>query len=200
MNSIIRFFAFAMALIFMSCGALPPELQELEGINIFKISDDKKAIILDGVINSSAFKDFKSLSGKYPMVKRVEIVNCEGSINDNVNLKLATYIHKQGFTTHLRDKGLIASGGTDLFLAGHKRTIEKNTRIGVHSWSDNKGIQATDFPKEHKNHKPYIEYYQALGFSEKEAKDFYFLTIHSAPAEDIHWMTTEEIERFGLIK
>lgn len=37
---------------------------------------------------------------------------------------------------HLVDNGVIASGGTDFFLAGTTRRIGDDTKIGVHSWSD----------------------------------------------------------------
>lgn len=173
-------------------------INKLEKLEIFSISEDHKTIVLDGAINSSAFDKFKALSEQYPQAKQIEIINCEGSINDDVNLKLAKYIHQNNFNIHLADNGLIASGGTDLFLAGHQRTIGENTKIGVHSWS---GVlkTATDFPKGHEHHLPYIEYYQAVGFSQQEAEDFYYFTIHSAPANDIHWMTEEEIEKYRVL-
>lgn len=188
-----------ISIIAISCRSLSPEFQKLERLNVFKVSSDKQSIVLDGVINSSAFKDFKKIIDEHPNIKVLEIVNCDGSINDDVNLELANYVYQQGFNTHLNDNGLIASGGTDLFLAGHIRTLGENTRIGVHSWGDGKDIQATDFPKEHNYHKPYIEYYQSVGFSQKEAKDFYFFTINSAPANDVHWMTKTEIKKYNLI-
>ncbi len=190
---------FVISLIAISCKSLPPEFQKLEGLNVFKVSNDKQSIVLDGVINSSAFKDFKKLTDEHPNIKVLEIVNCDGSINDYVNLELANYVYQQGFNTHLNVNGLIASGGTDLFLAGRKRSLGKNIRIGVHSWGDGKDIQATDFPKEHKYHKPYIEYYQSVGFTPKEAEDFYFFTINSAPANDVHWMTVKEIKKYKMI-
>lgn len=188
----------AISTMTISCRSLPPELKKLEDFSVFKVSKDKQAIILDGVINSSAFKDFKKLANEYPTIKVLKIVNCEGSINDDVNLELAKYVYKQRFNTYLNDNGLIASGGTDLFLAGRKRSLGKNIRVGVHSWGDGKDIQATDFPRDHKQHKPYIEYYQSIGFTSKEAEDFYFFTIKSAPTDSIHWMTVKEIELYRI--
>ena len=189
---------FAVSLLVISCGSLPRELQQLEELSIFEISNDKQSIVLDGVINSSAFKEFKELNIENPTIKTLEIVNCDGSINDEVNLELAAYVYQQGFNTHLNDNGLVASGGTDLFLAGRKRSLGKNTRIGVHSWGNGRKTQATDFPKGHKHHKPYIDYYTSVGFTQAAAEDFYFFTINAASADDIHWMTVEEIEKYNL--
>ena len=182
----------------MGCGSLPDELKMLEGLTIFKISNDKKSIVLEGVINSSAYDVFKDLTDENPQIKRLEIVNCEGSINDDVNLKLAKYVHEEGFNTHLNDNGLVASGGTDLFLAGKKRTKGVNTKIGVHSWAG-RNVTATDFPVGHKNHLPYIEYYVSVGFTQQQAEDFYYFTINAAPAESVHWMTASEIEKYNVV-
>ncbi len=85
------------------------------------------------------------------------------------------------------DNGEIASGGVDLFLASVKRTIGKNVKIGVHSW-DEDGSQATDYPRESKEHQKY-----------KEAEDFYYFTINSATAEGIHYMTEEEMNKYKAL-
>lgn len=179
------------------------EFNALQKAKIFMVSNDGKAIILNGVINSSALKEFKALYKKYPSVKTLRIVNCDGSIDDRINLKLASFVHEKGLNTYLEDYGTIASGGTDLFLAGLKRTKGVETQIGVHSWAGNgkkgKLVTAKEFPIDDKNHQPYIEYYKTTGFTQKQAEDFYFFTIHAASAEDIHWMTKEEIRRYQLI-
>jgi hypothetical protein len=174
------------------------EFEKLEKQTIFKVSSNEKAIELDGVINSGAYVEFEKLAKQFPEIKSLNIVNCDGSINDDVNLKLAVYVHEQGFSTHLLANGLIASGGTDLFLAGIKRTTGENTQIGVHSWAGDKET-ATDFPVGHKHHLPYINYYVQVGFSQQEAEDFYYFTINAAPADSIHWMSKEEIKRYKLL-
>lgn len=190
--------AIILLLLNTSCRSLPQELEYLEEQKIFTISPDHKSIVLDGVINSSAFDDFKELATTYPDAKLVIIINCDGSINDDVNLELAAYIHEHGFNTHLKAFGLIASGGTDLFLAGINRTVGENTKIGVHSWAG-EDEKATDFPKGHKHHQPYIDYYKSLGFTPEEAKAFYYFTIYAAGPDDIHWMTAEELKKYKVI-
>ncbi len=187
-----------MILTNISCRSLSPELLALEKATIFNISENQNAILLDGVINSSAFKKFKEITKKYPKIKMLKINICEGSMNDKINLKLAKYINENEFETHLLDNGLIASGGTDLFLAGKRRTIGTNTRIGVHSW-EGIGMKATDFSTGHKYHKPYIEYYQSIGFTIKEAENFYYFTINAAPPEEVHFMNDNEIYKYKII-
>ncbi len=202
----ILFFALiAISTNLTSCkmSSMALEIRELQKATIFSLSEDKTAIILDGAINNSSYDVFKELYEKNKNVKTINIVTCEGSVNDVVNLKLSKYIFSAGLNIHLMDSGFIASGGTDLFLAGKRRTCGINTKFGVHSWAteDRKGILTTamDFPKDHENHKMYIKYYQEIGFSKQAAEDFYFYTIQAAPAQGIHWMTKEEIIKYNML-
>ena len=96
------------------------------------------------------------------------------------------------------DDSSIASGGVDLFLAGVKRTRGDNVKLGVHSWSDESGNQASDYPEDSDEHKANITYYENLGYSSQWAREFYFFTIQAAPASDIHWMTENEITQFNI--
>ena len=190
--------AFLIVLSLGSCRLLlPKEIRELEKREIFSISKDKKKIILNGEINTSAFEKFILLAEQYPTVKKIEIINCLGSINDEVNLELARYIQDNKYDIHLLDNGSVASGGTDLFLAGRKRTMGNNTKVGVHSWA---GLRktATDFPKGHRNHLPYIKYYEAIGFNQKDAEDFYYFTINAAPADEMYYMTKQELKKYNF--
>ncbi len=177
---------------------LPAELRQLEGLQIFAVSDAGDYFVLDGVINSSSFKEFIKLSQLHPNINTIKIAHCGGSINDNVNLQLASYVHEKGFDIHLLDNAEIASGGVDFFLAGIKRTCGGNTKIGVHSWGTDQE-KATDFPKGHKYHLPYIKYYTNVGFTQKQAEDFYYFTIYAASPDGIHWMTEQEIVKYNML-
>ena len=202
---ILIFTLVAVSINLSSCkmSSMALEIRELQKAKIFSLSEDKTAIILDGAINNSAYDVFKELYEQNKSVKTINIITCEGSINDVINLKLSKYIFSNGLNIHLMDSGFVASGGTDLFLAGKKRTCGVNTKFGVHSWATEgrkgKLITAMDFPKDHENHKMYIKYYQEVGFSKKAAEDFYFYTIQAAPAQGIHWMTEEEIIKYKML-
>ncbi|WP_052056445.1 hypothetical protein [Colwellia psychrerythraea] len=91
--------------------------------------------------------------------------------------------------------GMVASGGTDMFLAGVNRTIEAGARLGVHSWSDGSGKVALDYPRDHQEHIKYLDYYSVMGIP----ADFYWYTLEAASAENIHWMTAQEIAQYGIL-
>ncbi|QZT36553.1 hypothetical protein K5X82_15060 [Halosquirtibacter xylanolyticus] len=172
-------------------------MRKLERANIFCISEDKSAIIVDGIINSNALEDFKRLMEEQPDIKKLRFIQCDGSIDDSINLVLGTLIHKNRFNTEIVANGSVASGGTDLFLSGIYRTIGSNVEIGVHSWAGDEEV-ATDFEKGHKYHEPYIRYYQEIGMTRDDAEAFYYFTIYAAPADGIHIMTPEEIEQYKI--
>lgn len=171
---------------------------------IFKVSDNNESIVMNGVINSNSLRNFNALHKAYPSIKKIIIKECEGSEDDETNLKLSLKIHQIGFDIHINNGGLVASGGTDFFLAGSKRTVSVDTKIGVHSWGgedDNgKKVTATDFPNGHEYHLPYIKYYKNIGFTQEESEAFYYFTINAASTNDIHWMTQEEIVKYKVLK
>jgi hypothetical protein len=166
---------------------------------IFKVLDDDTTIEMNGVIGSQSLNHFNSLYAAFPNVNKVNIKQCDGSEDDETNLQLSVRVHQLGIDTHLLDNGLIASGGVDFFLAGVQRTKGINTQIGVHSWSDGNGTEATDFPVGHTNHLPYINYYVSVGFTQQQAEDFYYFTINAASASSIHWMTDQEIVQYNIL-
>ena len=87
----------------------------------------------------------------------------------------------------------------DFFVAGIKRTRGSNTKIGVHSWAG-PDFTATDFPEGHEYHLPYINYYIAVDYTQQQqAEDFYYFTIYAADADDIHWMTDEQIALYNIL-
>ncbi len=170
---------------------------------IFEVTSDT-TILMNGDIGSSSLKHFEELIRKNPKVKLININEVPGSTDDETNLKLSKKVYDLKISTHILDNGLIASGGVDFFLAGSERSIGDNVRIGVHSWGgiDDQGnkVSATDFPEGHEYHQPYIDYYISIGFSQEEARSFYYFTIFAAPPEDIHWMTNDEIEKYKILK
>jgi len=121
--------------------------------------------------------------------------NVPGSMDDDINLLASMEIRNRGINTHIPADGMVASGGTDMFLAGVKRTIETGAKIGVHSWSDGSGKAALDYPKGNQVHDIYLDYYNAIGIS----TEFYWYTLSAASADNIHWMTIEEIAKYKVL-
>ncbi len=162
-------------------------------------SQDETTLIMNGVIDSNTPGHWENIIAVYPNVNTLLMKDCPGSDDDDANLKVSRKIRNQNVKIHLAADAVIASGAVDMFLAGTTRTREAGSQIGVHSWADGNGEEATDFPVGNSNHKPYIKYYEEMGFSETDASAFYYFTINAASANDIHWMTDEEIAQYKLL-
>lgn len=148
---------------------------------------------MNGTISSSTPAAVLELIFKHPEVRTIEMLQVPGSIDDVANLRASLYVHKFGLNTRVNSKSMIASGGTDFFLAGKKRTVEKGAKIGVHSWAGG-ATAATDLPKSDEAHKKYLDYYTKVNIP----TGFYWYTLKAAPASSIHNMTEEEIKKYKV--
>lgn len=146
-----------------------------------------------GVINADTPAKVLRLIFEHPKVRTIVMRNVPGSIDDEANLRAARYIRKFGFATSIRSNGSIASGGTDFFLAGEKRMAEPGAKLGIHSWGG-PGYQGKDVPRDDPQHQLYLKFYEEMDIP----AEFYWRTLEAAPANDIHWMTPEEIELYKM--
>lgn len=160
---------------------------------------NETTLVLDGEIDSNTERSFDEAIRQNPNTELVIFREAPGSSDDETNLKVGKKLFQLGLNTHVDDNGFIASGAVDLFLAGSKRTLGANTRVGVHSWSDGTN-EATDFPRNSSEHLLFIDYYKAIGIEAQLAENFYFFTINAATADDIHWMTAVEIDTYQIEK
>ena len=161
-------------------------------------------LFVEGTINSATHDDIKRLLDAHPDVQTLVFTNVPGSMDDEVNLEAGRLIRARGLTTYLPAKGSVASGGTDLFLAGSKRIVERGAQIGVHSWGTMEGgifglfgatiVEGRDVPKDSPEHRRYLGYYRDLSIPER----FYWYTLEAASLEDIHWMRKEEMADYGI--
>lgn len=184
---------------FAACGTDDDNNYNTRQFGIFRVLEDNTSIEMEGTISSNSLNDFNALEAAFPDVNQINIKNCDGSSDDDVNLQLALKVHQKGIATHLMDNCEVASGGVDFFIAGVQRSKGDNVSIGVHSWGDSDGTEAADYPVGDAVHLPYINYYVSVGFTQQQAEDFYYFTINSAPADSLHWMTAAEIDQYGLI-
>ena len=184
-------FAFAAVLGLASCDMIVVSALNLVTTTEFSVQGD--ALLMSGEINSKTPEQFEAIIAENPNINTLIEVDVPGSLDDEAMIELAYRVRELELYTHLRSDSEIHSGGVDLFLAGVTRTIESGAIIGVHSWSD--GVKdATDYPRgspEHEANRKYIE--DMLGLD-----DFYWFTIYAAPASDIHIMTVDEINQYGL--
>jgi hypothetical protein len=191
----VKFLLWLLAIVMVSSSCQKSGF--LTRYGIFHVKDDATAT-MNGVIGGRTDNHYNNMVKNHPDIQQIVLENCPGSKNDEVNLIVAKKIHDDGISTHLRANSEIASGAVDLYLAGVNRTMETGAKIGVHSWSGG-GTAPTDLPESDPQHLPYINYYISVGMSEQLARDFYFFTIHAAPASDVHWMTPEEIVLYQLL-
>ena len=177
---------------FSSCNKVAPD-----DYGIFSAQNDTTAI-MNGTINSKTPQYWENYITAFSNTKMIIMKDCPGSCDDEANLEAARAVKLQNLAIHLPADAEIASGAVDFFLAGNVRTREAGSKIGVHSWAEAVKT-ATDYEVGHEKHQPYIDYYIDMGFSQADAEAFYYFTINAAPASDIHWMTDEEIEQYGLL-
>ncbi len=154
---------------------------------------------MEGVIDGQSPAHFAALLARNPGIKTLVMHDCPGSEDDDANLALARMVRKAGIDTVLPADGSIRSGAVELFLAGKHRRAAAGAEIGVHSWIDEEGRQATDFAPTAPVHSAYIRYYVDMGMKPDQAHAFYDFTNHAAPASGVHFMTAAEVREYGLL-
>jgi hypothetical protein len=153
---------------------------------------------LNGVIDTSTPNKFRQMLVVYPKIRRISMIDCPGTENDDANLEVARMIRRAGINTHVPADGSIRSGGVELFLAGLHRTYEKGAQFGVHSWIDDDGLQARDVPADDPINAAYISYYQEVGLPLQTARAFYAFTNQTA-FDSIHYMSEQELAKFQIV-
>ncbi len=151
-------------------------------------------LFMRGEINSKTDTQFEAVIAANPQVATLVQCNVPGSLDDDTMIPLSYRVRELGLNTHLTATSMVASGGSDLFLAGVERTMETGAFIGVHSWSDG-SRDAADYPRTSPEHAANADYIRDMLGSD----DFYWFTIYAAPAAEIYRMTPAEITQYGLI-
>lgn len=157
-----------------------------------KVNDD--SFVANGVIDRSAISTFEMATDNNPAIKTLVLQWVPGSMDDTANLELARMVRDMGFTTVVPENGLVASGGTDLFLAGVQRDVRLGACLGVHSWGDGDSTEGRDFSRDADVHQPYLDYYNEMSIPQ----DFYWFTLKKAPLDGMHWMLPAEIQQYML--
>ncbi len=150
---------------------------------------------LNGTIKSRVVKQFRQLFAEHPQVKKLVFGWMPGSADDERMLEAMDLILAHGVDTHAADHARLQSGAVDLFTVGKKRTVGEDVQFGVHSWASGKRREGHKLPRHHKEHRPYVEYYQKV----EVPVDFYWFTLEAAVADSMHIMTKEELLKYRII-
>lgn len=177
---------------------LAPEREALGSYGPFKLVSENR-VEMNGGVGSDTPRLFKAMIAAHPGIGQIDMIDCPGSLDDDANLILARMIRAKGISMHIPKDGSVRSGGVELFLAGKQRIADAGAEIGVHSWQDSDGLEATDFAADDPVHAPYISFYRDMGLSDDQARAFYDFTNHAAPFGDVHVMSAAEVKRFGLL-
>lgn len=167
---------------------------------IFKVLPGDSVLEMNGVIDTKTLVHFNDITAAFPLVKRINIIECPGSDDDETNVQIGRSVYSKNMHLHINDNGFAASGAVDFFLSGTIRSMGTNANLGVHSWADGNGTEGKDLPMNHPDHDLFLDYYLSIGMSSGDASAFYFFTLNAAPSSSIHWMTNAEIIQFNMLK
>ena len=147
-------------------------------------------LYLSGTMNSQTFDEIERVLEQNPQLRRVEIGEIDGSIDDDVNLATGLLIHEAGLDTHINADSFIESGGVDIFCAGRERTAERGAHVGVHAWAYNDdSLSGEELSPDDPEHEPYLDYFSIVGCP----VDFYWFTMQAADADDMYVMSDVEL-------
>lgn len=171
--------------------------QDLDEVTVFQVTGEWRGVLLmEGTINSDTPHQLSAILEAEPQIRTIVLLRCLGSSDDEANFPMARGVRARGLNTHLTATSEIYSGCVDFFLAGNVRTMEPGARVGVHSWyDDDDEMDGVDYPRDapdHELNRRYVE--DMLG-----TDAFYWFTLEAAPADGMHYMTGDEIARYGLL-
>jgi hypothetical protein len=148
-----------------------------------------------GSVTSATPRQFAAMLAAHPGLKRIELVDCPGSLDEEANLRLARMVRRAGLATHIPEGGSVRSGAVEPFLAGVTRSAHPTAEFGVHSWRDEAGREARDYPDGDPVHAEYLDYYREMGLDADAARAFYAMT-NASGYDDIRYLTKADIARY----
>ena len=160
------------------------------------LKNSSEILITGGDLGGQTYRNLKKLLDENPQVATITLGQVNGSIDDKINVETGRMIRARGLNTRVLKDSKIASGGVDLYASGVVRYYTRGAQIGVHSWAGG-GKTGAEYPKDHKAHYSQLGYFTKM--LPKTGYDFYFYTLKAAPANDIHYMSEKELEKYKVI-
>ena len=156
---------------------------------------DGATVRMAGDVTAASPRQFAAMLAAFPGLRRLEMVDCPGSLDEEANLILARAIRRAGMETVVPSGGSIRSGAVELWLAGVTCRAAPDAEFGVHSWADEYGREANDYPASDPVHAEYLGYYREMGMDAAKAREFYALT-NATPFDDVRYLTRDDMARF----
>lgn len=150
---------------------------------------------MNGDVDDATPRQFAAMLAAFPGVRRLEMIDCPGSLDEEANLILARAIRRAGLETVVPSGGSVRSGAVELWLAGSTRRAAPDAEFGVHSWADEYGREAKDYPASDPVHAEYIGLYREMGMDDAHARAFYALT-NATPFDQVRYLTRDDMARF----
>lgn len=156
---------------------------------------DAATVRMAGDVTAATPRQFAAMLAAFPGLKRIEMVDCPGSLDEEANLILARAIRRAGMETIVPSGGSVRSGAVELWLAGATRRAAPDAEFGVHSWADEYGREANDYAADDPVHAEYLGLYRELGMDSVKAREFYALT-NATPFDEVRYLTRDDMARF----
>jgi hypothetical protein len=156
---------------------------------------DGTTVRMAGDVDSATPRQFAAMMAAHPTLKRIEMIDCPGSLDEAANLILARAIRRAGMETIVPRGGSVRSGAVELWMAGVKRSAAPDAEFGVHSWADEYGREARDYPANDPVHAEYLSYYREMGLDDAKARAFYTMT-NATPFDDVTYLTRDDMARY----
>ena len=160
----------------------------------FRVLDATRAALVD-VTDSRSPAQFEAMLRAFPGIGLIEMIDCPGTEDDRANLKLGRMVRARSIATFVPADGSVRSGGVELFLAGARRFADPAAEFAVHSWADEDGREAKDYPADAPENRAYLDYYREMGMAPAQAQAFYAMT-NSVPFSAAKWLSGAEMGRW----
>ncbi|RXJ71513.1 hypothetical protein CS022_20690 [Veronia nyctiphanis] len=162
------------------------------------LNKDKREAVLTGTLGIGTYNQLKDVADK---IDKLYLQNVPGSMFDDVNMHTGRLIREHKITTVVLSDSEVSSGGVDLFAAGYQRKLQKGGKLGFHSWcgvsDDGQREEAGKLDNKDSEHWQQLTYFSEMLGKEK-GLEFYFYTLYSAPCDNIHVMSLDDVKRYGL--
>jgi len=159
---------------------------------------DSTSVEMNGTVDSYSPAAFRRMMKSHKNIRTIYMIDCDGSVDEEANLALARMIRRAGLNTHVPNHGSIRSGAVELFLAGVRHTADPQAQFVVHSWMDEDGMEANDYPPSDPVHREYLGYYAEMGVPADKAAAFYALT-NSVPFSQQLVLSRADIARYNML-